>query len=73
MNNSTLKLILSGMHCVNCAVNIDITLEETPGIISSNTSHTKNQSLVIFDPKKIKPNQITSLIKELGYQSTILE
>ena len=36
------------MHCTSCAMNIDMGLEDTEGIISSNTNYAKQQTKVEF-------------------------
>ncbi|MBI4991414.1 cation transporter, partial [Candidatus Gottesmanbacteria bacterium] len=32
---------ISGMHCTNCALTIDMDLEETEGVKESNTSYAR--------------------------------
>ncbi len=66
MQNITLKLL--GLHCTSCALNIDSTLEEMPGIIQSNTSYTKSESQITFDPKKVTTEKIAFEIEHLGYK-----
>jgi copper chaperone CopZ len=63
----SITLKLAGMHCTSCALNIDGTLEETPGIIESNTSYAKSQTTVIYSPKLITPEKIKQIIKSTGY------
>jgi Cu+-exporting ATPase len=64
----TLKLKLSGLHCTSCALNIDSTLEETPGIIESSTSYAKSETKIIYTPEKITPTQIKKIIQKIGYE-----
>lgn len=66
----TIVLNLSGMHCTSCAVNIDLALEELPGVIGSRTNYPKSQTRVDFDPEKIKMKQIVAEIEKLGYKVT---
>lgn len=70
--NSTLKTIvlkISGMHCTACALNIDLDLEEIPGIKSSQTSYAKQQTAIEFDPTLISLDHILEVIKNTGYQA----
>lgn len=65
----TINLKLSGLHCTSCAANIDLTLEDTPGISSSDTNYQKSEAKITFDPVKTNPNSIRKIITDLGYQS----
>lgn len=62
------RLILEGMHCTSCAVNIDLTLEDTAGIKSVSTHYAKSQTTVEFDPKETSIDQIVQSIERLGYR-----
>lgn len=55
------------MHCTSCAMNIDGELEDTEGIIESNTNYAKCATEVKFDPDKISENKIIKTIKTVGY------
>lgn len=65
----TITLSLSGMHCTSCAVNIDLALEDLPGVIDSKTNYPKSQTKISFDPEKIQIKQIVAEIEELGYKT----
>lgn len=67
MSTQTLKL--SGLHCTGCAANIDLTLEDLPGINSTNTSYAKMETQVEFDETKISLTEIISHIEKMGYQA----
>lgn len=62
---------ISGMHCVSCAMNIDMELEETNGILESNTNYARQQSEVRFDENKLNMEKIIEIIKNLGYDADI--
>ena len=64
--NKTLKL--SGMHCVGCANNIDLSLEDIPGVKNSNTNFQKSTVEVSYDSKITDIEKITKEIEFLGYQ-----
>ncbi len=61
----TVKLNIYGMHCTSCAFNIDGELEDMEGVKESKTNYAKQQTEVTFDPKKISPDKIISIIKKL--------
>jgi len=67
----TITLKLSGLHCTSCAVNIDLTLEDLPGVKNSSTSYTKSESQITFDPSKTNLESIKKTITNLGYQITL--
>lgn len=58
------------MHCVSCGMDIDDTLEETPGIISANTNFARSQTKVVFDPKVIQESDVQQIIEGLKYTAT---
>lgn len=43
-----ITLKLSGLHCASCSLNIDGELEEVSGVISSNTSYARQESVLII-------------------------
>lgn len=65
---TTITLQLSGLHCSSCSLNIDGELEELKGVISSNTSYAKQQSVITYDPALIDPSAFRPVIEELGYK-----
>jgi Cu+-exporting ATPase len=65
----TVILKLSGLHCTSCAVNIDLTLEDLPGVKSSDTSYAKSEAKITFDSAKTTISQIKSSITHLGYET----
>ena len=66
MTKQTFKI--SGMHCVACALNIDMDLEEVPGVKNSQTNYAKQETTVEFDPAKVTPQTLISTIAKTGYQ-----
>ena len=63
-----LKIRINGMHCTSCSMNIDGELEDTDGVINSNTSYAKSTTEVEYDPDKITPEKIKEIIKSTGYE-----
>ncbi len=66
----TIVLNIQGMHCTSCAMNIDGELEDTDGVVSSNTNYAKQQTEVEFDEEKINQAKIIEIIKTAGYEAT---
>lgn len=65
---TTLTLKLSGLHCTSCSLNIDGELEEVKGVISSNTSYAKQETVITYDPSLVTPPTFTQTIEGLGYK-----
>jgi copper chaperone CopZ len=64
-------LMISGMDCAACVINIDGVLEDTEGIKSAKTNYAKGKAEVEFDEKKVAVAKIISIIKESGYEATV--
>jgi P-type Cu+ transporter len=67
-----MKLKISGMHCVSCAMSIDGELEDM-GAKSSSTNYAKQETEVEFDEKKLDLEKISSTIQKLGYSAAVKE
>ena len=66
-------LKISGMHCSACAMDIDGTLEDTKGVIESNTSYAKSETTVKFDADKLQEVGLMDLIRKVGYEPIVLK
>lgn len=60
---------IDGMHCGSCALLIDDTLEDLPGVRSSSTSAKHRRSNVELDPATTGPDEVIAAIEELGYHA----
>jgi copper chaperone CopZ len=68
-NLETVNLKLTGLHCSSCAVNIDLTLEDIPGVKNSSTNYAQSTSKVTFYSTKTDIDSIKKTIHNLGYQT----
>jgi len=59
----TVTLQLKGMHCTSCAWDIDGNLEDMDGIKEAKTNYAKQQTEVMFDPKKVTLEKMIAVIK----------
>ncbi len=66
-NTERITLTLSGMHCTSCAVNIDLTLEDLPGVANSKTNYARSRATIDFEPEKVSPEKIIAEVSKLGY------
>lgn len=56
------------MHCVACALNIDMDLEEVPGVKNSQTNYARQETVVEFDPSLVAVSTLKSTIVKTGYK-----
>lgn len=64
----TLNLAINGMHCASCAMTIDGSLEDTPGVIKAKTSYARGEVMVEYDPTQLQPAKLKKVVSDLGYQ-----
>lgn len=62
-----LALKISGMHCTSCALNIDLDLEELPGVSSAKTNYAQSLTEIEYDPVQTSPEQLIQAIAKTGY------
>jgi len=61
-------IAIGGMHCATCAINIEETLKEIPGIKVASVSYASEKATVRFDPAKAGTDAMKKAIEELGYR-----
>lgn len=64
-------LAITGMHCVSCAMNIDMSLEELPGVTRASTDYARAKTEVVYDPEQVSTKEMIKAISELGYTATV--
>ena len=60
---------VKGMHCSNCAMNIEGIEDDLPGVKQVSASYQKAQMTVEFDEEKVSEKQIFSEVEKRGYQA----
>lgn len=65
-STESIVLQLGGLHCSSCAVDVDLTLEDLPGVKSS-TNYSKSETKIEYDPAKTSLKKIKDTIHTLGY------
>jgi len=60
---------IDGMHCANCAMSVDDTLEQVDGVHSSRTSFARGLVKVDHDPGRVSPERLRDAITRAGYRS----
>ncbi len=73
MGEQSLTLPVTGMSCVNCAANINKTLDQLDGVTKVNVNFAAEQAMVTFDPEVIPLDQILGKIADLGFKVVAAE
>ncbi|MDP2995278.1 MAG: heavy-metal-associated domain-containing protein [Anaerolineales bacterium] len=60
---------VEGMHCPNCAMNVESIEDDLPGIKQISASYQKGQMVVEFDEAKVSEAQILATLEKRGYQA----
>lgn len=68
---ANLRLLIDGMHCGNCAVNIENHIREVEGVIDVSVSLASNSGKVVYDKAKTSEAQILSVFDDLSFDATI--
>jgi len=62
---------VSGMHCTNCAANIEKALKKTPGVYIADVSYVSGKADVGYDEKKTDTVGIAAVIEGLGFSAHV--
>lgn len=60
---------VEGMHCSNCAMNIEGIEDELPGIKQVAASYQRGRMMVEFDETKVSEVQLLAALEKRGYQA----
>ena len=71
MTTGTYVFRVEGMHCANCSLLIDDTLEDLPGVSRSHTEFKTGRCAVELDTSHTDPRQIIDTITGLGYNVSV--
>ncbi len=58
---------ISNIHCGDCALNIEKSVEHLPGILSADVSYVLSSATVYFDPYRVDVDRIKKAITKPGY------
>ncbi|CAM3659807.1 copper-translocating P-type ATPase [Flavobacterium saliperosum S13] len=72
-NSKILTIPLEGVHSEHCALIVDDTLAKTDGVVTHKVELNNQQAKIEVDPKQFKLAQLTSTIRDLGYDITTVK
>ena len=70
---NTLRLLIDGMHCGNCAMNVEKHIAEVQGVQQVSVSLASNSGKVIYDPNVTSEAEILAVFDNLSFMATIAE
>jgi Cu2+-exporting ATPase len=63
------QVVILGMHCASCALNIEQTLLAQPGVVSARVDAHSQRAEVVWRSNQIKPSQWMGAVAQAGYQA----
>jgi len=60
---------IEGMHCATCALTIENSLREVPGIDKAEVSFGSNSAMIEYDPSKLDFKVISKAVEDAGYKA----
>ncbi|MGE5297549.1 MAG: heavy metal translocating P-type ATPase [Acidobacteriaceae bacterium] len=67
------NLLLQGMHCASCAMLIERSLTQVPGVIKANVNFAAEKALINFDPQKTKTEDLIKAVEKAGYKAELAD
>jgi Cd2+/Zn2+-exporting ATPase len=64
---SKIILDIDNIHCADCALNIERSVEHLPGILSAEVSYVLSSATVYYDPHRVEADRIKKAITKPGY------
>src|SRR5512139_2791705 len=66
---------IDNIHCGDCALNIERSVEHVPGVLSAEVSYILSSATVYYDPHRVEIDRIKRAITKPGYtvRETLVE
>jgi len=58
---------IDGIHCADCALNIERSVEHLPGVLSAEVSYVLSSATIYYDPHRVEEEKIKKAITKPGY------
>ena len=58
---------IDNIHCADCALNIERSVEHVPGVLSAEVSYVLSSATVYYDPHRVEVDRIKKAITKPGY------
>src|SRR3972149_2674817 len=67
---SKIVVNIENIHCGDCALNIERSVEHVPGVLSAEVSYVLSTATVYYDPHRVEEDHIKKAITKPGYAVT---
>lgn len=64
---SKITIDIERIHCADCALNIERSVEHLPGVLSAEVSYVLSSATVYYDPHRVEEEKIKKAITKPGY------
>jgi Cd2+/Zn2+-exporting ATPase len=64
---SKIILDIDNIHCADCALNIERSVEHLPGVLSAEVSYVLSSATIYYDPHRVEMDRIKKAIVKPGY------
>jgi Cu+-exporting ATPase len=68
--SARVEMTLAGMHCRSCALLIEDTLIEQPGVQMATVDLDSAHASVEYDPRAVTPAELCAAVVDAGYQAS---
>lgn len=65
------SLLIQGMHCASCAVNIQKELSKQSGVVEANVNFATEKATVMYDPDITAPTDLINAVHDSGYEAVV--
>ena len=69
---ANLRLAIDGMHCANCAANIEKHYRATAGVVDVAVNLANNTGRVVFDPAQASVDDMLAVFDDLSFTAEII-
>lgn len=63
------QVVLEGMHCAACALNIEDALRAVPGVLKADVSAATRRARVVWQPGQVLPSVWIAAVQKAGYRA----
>lgn len=70
-DTTSVSLAIDGMTCGGCAIAARKMLGRLDGVVKADVSYETQIATVLYDPARVKVEQMIAAVKKLGYTATI--
>ncbi len=68
----TVTMNTSGTHCSSCAMLIEMTLSDLPGVAEASADHGRGVATATYDPSVTDAETLAEEVRKLGYGADIV-